>query len=126
MSKQQYTPDRTWKNFLTMFRSKNNCPVVLSCKACPNGVSPKFQRYSYIFVTLCNALAIIFFFLFRNYIYSFVETVTPLGWSNQSRALIVLLLAVLLFYIFLPILVLSLSFHFMKWVPANTGNDPMC
>ena len=47
MSKQQYTPDRTWKNFLTMFRSKNNSPVVLSCKACPNGVSPRFQRYSY-------------------------------------------------------------------------------
>ena len=44
--KGRYHPDWTWKNIWTIMRSNKRSTIVLSCRDCPNGLSPngKFPR----------------------------------------------------------------------------------
>ena len=119
MVKQRYYPDGTGKNIFTVLRAKNNGTIVLSCKKCPTGVSPKWKYYSFALLLLSNFLGFLFCTLFYDQVFSFVDIATPAEWSNKTNMVITIILLILCWLLIGPIIVL-LSFHFSKWIPAES------
>lgn len=117
MSKTKYMPDRTLKNIRLAANSKRNMKPVLSCKACPEGVSPEksygFWRifFYYLFsFHLCRVL--------RDPIRSFVNVIVSEEWNHVTAAFLSFVLAVFCCMVLSPIFVL-LSFYFKNWIPAE-------
>ena len=109
MKNRVYMPDRTWKNVWIVLRSKRDSKLVLSCKACPQGVSPKGKNYNYGMTFLCYSLG----FWFPALLYFFI---IPKEWSKANRFLMVLFTTA--FWMPLSSILVFISFHFAKWVPA--------
>ena len=53
MNKQLYVPDRTWKNIWTVLRANKSTVIVLACKDCPEGVTPKEKLYIFALLPIC-------------------------------------------------------------------------
>lgn len=113
MQNQIYTPDRTWKNVWIVLRSTNNRRTVLSCKACPQGVSPKWKYYNSVTSFLCYLLGV-FLPLFLYYF------VVPKGWSKANKIIVLLFLTI--FWVPISTILVFISFRFIKWMPAD--NQP--
>ena len=122
MKKQRYTPDCTWRNILTVLRSKNNSTIVLSCKKHTNGVSPKCKSYWFASLLLCNSLGFLFCTLIHDYAFLFVDMVIPTDYSNKTNTLITYILLALC-WLLIGTIIVFLSFHFTKWIPAAPRND---
>ena len=95
MVKQRYYPDRTVKNLLTVLRAKNNDTIVLSCKKCPTGVSPKWKYYIFALLSLSNFLGFLFCEIFFEHAFSFVNMATPAEWSDNTNTVITIILLIL-------------------------------
>ena len=116
MDKQYYTPDRTWKNVWTVLRSKRSSPLVLACKKCTEGVSPKEKKYLSVIVFLCYSIGFLLPIILRIFVF-------PERWSKTIKTLvsILVLLSSWLPFASIPVLI---SFHFPKlWVPATVSQS---
>ena len=109
-----YTPDRTWKNVWIVLRSKKESKVVLSCKACPQGVSPKGKNYNYGMTFLCYCLG----FWLPVLLYYFI---IPKEWSKANKTFMILFTTVL--WIPISTILVFISFHLSKWVPASADQS---
>ena len=117
MSKTKYTPDRTWKNVRIASNAKTNMKPVLSCKACPEGVSPE-KNYGFFWVLIHYLICFLLFCVLRNPIRSFVNVIVPEEWNHAIAAFLSFGLEVSCCLVPVPISVL-LSFYYKKWVPAE-------
>ena len=111
MNNNFYSPDRTWKNVWIVLRSKKGTNVVLSCKTCPQGVSPKGKNYNYVMTYLCY-----FFGLWLPVLlYYFI---IPTEWSKSNKIIMVLFITT--FWMPISSILVFISFRFSKWIPTNT------
>ena len=119
MSIQYYIPDRTLQNAWIIMRTKKTKTVILSCKKCPNGVSPTGTEYH----TVANVLWPILSFIFVTISHFCVDAIAQEEWSMVSRIILTILLTIACFVPTVPF-VIFLSLHCTKWIPAgeNTGD----
>ena len=118
MGKQHFTPDRTWKNIMTVLRSKNNSVIVLSCKKHKNGVSPKCTYYNIALLFVCNFIGFIFCTSFHDCAFLIVEMVAPTNFSDKTNSLIATILLALC-WLLIALITVLLSFCISKWIPAE-------
>lgn len=110
--KKNYIPDRTWKNAWQIIRSKKNPAIVLSCKNCPQGVSPKGKGYYYAGLFLAGTInvgLISFFEIFLDY---------PKEWCSFFKNFCACLLTLACDVVVAPVCVL-LTLRFSRWVPTQ-------
>ena len=123
MKKHLYSPDKTLKNAMRIMFQRYGT-VVLSCKDCPQGVSPTGKGYVFAACTLIWNLSLI------SYAFSIkiINYIAPVTWSTSTKRLYTLF-SVLGFCAVLVPVSTFLSMGFTKWVPAqsdpnkNTGDD---
>ena len=121
MDNQNYSPDRKWTNIWTILRSNRNSKIVLSCKDCPGGVSPKSSKSMFAWTLLLVFLCpFVYFSALHSFIYSFVESMTSNSLSNIIKEIITILIAIPVLFAIVLIIIL-LAFRLSKWVPANTS-----
>ena len=127
MMQKIYNPDRTLKNAMLIMSSIKSSGVVLSCKNCAQGVSPKDRGYLIAAVVLCSII------LTGSYGLSIIlfNSIVSSAWSVHLKRLCVLLSTIALCSALFPVGVL-LTLSFSKWVPRdqiqntrrNTENCP--
>ena len=114
MSIQYYIPDRTLQNALIILRTKKSNTVILSCKKCPNGVSPTGTEFH----SFANVLWPILSFIFVSISHFCVDAIAQEEWSQVSRIIMTIILTIACFVPTVT-LVIFLSLHFTKWIPAE-------
>lgn len=122
MNVQKYTPDRTWKNVWTILRSTNKSAIVLSCKECPQGVSPKSGHYSKTMGFLLYSLGYFTVLFFLNLFSVFEDSTASEGMIKTIRIILCALTSILCWVTVVPIIVF-VSFRVSKWVPAQVSNE---
>ena len=116
MDKQNYTPDRTWKNVWAVLRPKRNKTLILTCKECPEGVSPKEKKYISIISFLCYTLGFILTIVLQAFVF-------PEEWCKTVKALLSIL-ALMISCLPLAAIPVLLSFNISRWWgPANQSNS---
>lgn len=116
MNKYYYNPDRTWKNVWKVLRTQRSNPLVLTCKACSDGVSPRGKYYHSIIVSLSFSLGFLLPFLLQIIVF-------PEGWSKTTKALLSIL-ALMISCLPLASIPVLLSFHIPKWwAPAEVSQS---
>ena len=110
-----YKPDRSLKNVWAVLQFKRHTTLILSCKDCPMGVSPRRSWYGFAVVYPCAFLA---FLLWNFWGRSVLDGLLPEGWGRLPRAAISLLIFLPVFFALAAVCTL-LSFCVTKWVPAD-------
>lgn len=113
MDKHSYNPDLTWKNVRTVLRSNRKSRIVLSCKECPEGISPKKKYYFGGICFLCYTLGFLLVNALRVWI-------IPIEWSIAIKILVSFLA---LFICSLPLssILIFLSFSLSEWEPSEAS-----
>ena len=116
MNKKNYTPDRTLKNMGTIFRSKGNSTITLSCKKCPIGVSPKNKHYHLQLLLFLALLGLILHVVLYHPIISMLNIIVSDGCNGTTVKIISFSFQYLCMLLLAPIVVI-ISFYILKWVP---------
>ena len=116
MNKQKYTPDRTLKNIGIIFRSKGNSPIILSCKQCPIGVSPKSKHYHLQLFLFLAFLGLILHVVLYHPIISILNNIVSGRCKEMTIKMISFLFQYLCMLLLVPLTVIF-SFYISKWVP---------
>ena len=114
MKKQVYLPDKTIKNAMIVFVTNRKKQIILSCKNCSSGVTPKGTEYhsvGNILISFCY----IFLFLVTQ---SIVDRYTLVELSHSIKSIIATLLAIVCSIPMIPICIF-ISFRFSEWIPAK-------
>ena len=121
MMKGRYHPDWTWKNIWTIMRSNKRSTIVLSCRDCPNGLSPngKFPR---IVSLLSYSLGFLLAMALHDRISYLAAIIAPASGSEIIRRCIGCLIMLLSAFVIIPIIapiIALLSFCLPIWTPAE-------
>ena len=110
-----YKPDRSLKNVWTVLRYRRHTTLVLSCRDCPMGVSPRRSWYGFV---MAYSTYLLGFLLWLVCVEPVLSGLIPEGWNRLARGLVYLLTLLPIGFALCAILTL-LSFYVTKWVPAD-------
>ena len=121
MEKGRFIPDRTLQNAWRVIRSNKKTVIVLSCKKCPQGVSPKGNKYRTaawaLSVVLSIALISLLLLEFSGYIQRLY-----MDHGTIIKILFAFVISMLYCSVVLPISVL-ITLPVSKWTPADKVNQ---
>ena len=114
MGKRYYIPDRSINNAWIVFCTNRKKRIILSCKSCSTGVTPKGTKYH----TIGNILFFLCYMIIL-FVVQFVFDKYVLGeLSRAVRIIITHLIAIVCSIPMIPICI-YVSFPFSEWIPAD-------
>ena len=117
MKKHFYSPDKTLKNAMRiLFQSYRK--VVLSCKDCPQGVSPAGKGYL-IATGILDWILLLISYAFST---KFISFIAPVTWGTSIKRMCNFLTVLGVCTVLFPVSAI-LTMGFTKWVPAKSDNN---
>ncbi len=118
MMQKIYNPDRTLKNAVLVIRSRKNKPPVLSCRSCPQGVSPydnKYRKAAWACSAAISLLVVLLILIYAKEIRCLLGFTTSI---DLKRMIFSIILSVIYCLIILPVSAL-LTLRVSRWIPAK-------